>query len=99
MHDEDVATAAKRWSPESVIHDRVFRQNASMCYDILLWVAVHSHFHRLAAVATTSHENPRRALSRDRSIKTSQALREKYGCTRQDATHELLHACFVDSSE
>ncbi len=55
MHDEDVATAAKWWSPESVIHDRVFRQNASMCYDILLWVAVHSHFHRLAAVATTSH--------------------------------------------
>ncbi len=30
--------AAKRWSPESVIHDRVFRQNASMCYYILLWV-------------------------------------------------------------
>ncbi len=55
MHDEDVATAAKRWSPESVIHDRVFRQNASMCYYIFLWVAVHSHFHRLAAVATTSH--------------------------------------------
>ncbi len=55
MHDEDVATAAKRWSPESVIDDRVFRQNASMCYDILLWVAVRSHFHRLAAVATTSH--------------------------------------------
>ncbi len=55
MHDEDVATTAKRWSPESVIHDRVFRQNASMCYYILLWVAVHSHFHRLAAVATTSH--------------------------------------------
>ncbi len=23
-----------------------------MCYDILRWVAVHSHFHRLAAVAT-----------------------------------------------
>ncbi len=55
MHDEDVATTAKRWSPESVIHDRVFRQNASMCYDILLWVAVHSHFHHLAVVATTCH--------------------------------------------
>ncbi len=55
MHDEDVATTAKWWSPESVIHHRVFRQNASMCYDILLWVAVYSHFHRLAAVATTSH--------------------------------------------
>ncbi len=55
MHDEDVATTAKWWSPESVIHDRVFRQNASMCYDILLWVAVHSHFHRLAVVATTKN--------------------------------------------
>ncbi len=49
MHDKDVATTAKRWSPESVIHDRVFRQNALMCYDILLWVAVHSHSHSLAA--------------------------------------------------
>ncbi len=54
MHDEDVATAAKRWSPESVIRDRIFRQNASMCYDIFLWVAV-SHFHHLAVVATTRH--------------------------------------------
>ncbi len=36
MHDEDVATAAKWWSPESVIHDRVFRQNASMCYDFAM---------------------------------------------------------------
>ncbi len=42
MHDEDVATTAKWWSLESFIHDRVFRQNASMCYDILLCVAVYS---------------------------------------------------------
>ncbi len=55
MHDEDVATTAKWWSLESFIHDRVFRQNASMCYDILLCVAVYSHFHHLAVVATTSH--------------------------------------------